>query len=85
MALGAAHLNARNHSGGDSVAIGIIIISLYHRLHTPFFSSSSSSSVNEHRPQSWPLLSFLVHAGLFCCLHSPPNSDVDYRIFNVRM
>ena len=26
---------------------------------------SSSSSVNGHRPQSWSLLSFLVHAGHF--------------------
>ena len=48
-------------------------------------SSSSSSSVNGHLPQSWPLLSFLVPAGLFCCFHSPPNSDMDYRIFNVHM
>ena len=43
----------------------------------------SSSSVNDHWPQSWPLPSFLVHAGLFCCFHSPPNSDMDCKIFNV--
>ena len=46
-------------------------------------SSSFSSSVNDHQPQSWTLPSFLVHAGLFLCFHSPPNSDMDYRIFNV--
>ena len=40
-------------------------------------SSSSSSSINDHWPQSWLLLSFLVHAELFCCFHSPPNSDMD--------
>ena len=28
---------------------------------------------------------FLVHVGLFRCFHSPPNSDMDYRIFNVLM
>ena len=33
--------------------------------------SFSSSFVNDHRPQNWPLLSFLVHAGLFRCFHSP--------------
>ena len=27
----------------------------------------------------------LVHAGLFWWFHSPPNSDMDYRIFNMRM
>ena len=27
----------------------------------------------------------LVHAGLFCCFHSPPISDMDYMIFNMRM
>ena len=27
----------------------------------------------------------LVHAGLFCCFHNSPNSDTDYRIFNVHM
>ena len=26
-----------------------------------------------------------VHAGLFGCCPNPPNSDMDYRIFNVRM
>ena len=26
-----------------------------------------------------------MHAGLFCCFHSPPNSDMDYRIFNMHM
>ena len=30
-------------------------------------------------------LTLLVHAGLFCCFHSPPNSDMDYRIFNLLM
>ena len=30
-------------------------------------------------------LTLSVHAGLFWCFHSPPHSDVDYRIFNVRM
>ena len=27
----------------------------------------------------------LAHAGLFWCFHCPPNSDMDYRIFNVPM
>ena len=27
----------------------------------------------------------LVHAGLFGCFHKPPNSEVDCRIFNVRV
>ena len=27
----------------------------------------------------------LVHAGLFCCVHSPLNSDMGYRIFNLLM
>ena len=35
MALIASDLNA-GHSGGDSVAIGIYIISLFPDLHTPF-------------------------------------------------
>ena len=30
-------------------------------------------------------LTLLVHAGLFGCFHSPPNSEMDCRIFNVRM
>ena len=30
-------------------------------------------------------LIILVHAGLFWCFHNAPNSDMDYRIFNVRM
>ena len=42
---------------------------------------SSSSSVNDNRPQSWPLLSLLVQAGICSSFHSPPNSDMDYRIF----
>ena len=42
----------------------------------------TSSSVNDHRLRSCPLLSFLVHAGLYCCFHSPQNSDMGYRIFN---
>ena len=25
-----------------------------------------------------------VHAWVFLCFHNPPNSDIDYRIFNVR-
>ena len=25
----------------------------------------------------------MVHAGCFECFHNPPNSDMDYRIFNV--
>ena len=29
------------------------------------------------------LHTFLVHAGLFHCFHKAPNSDMDYRIFNV--
>ena len=29
-------------------------------------------------------LTLLVHAGLVWCFHNPPNSDKDYRIFNVR-
>ena len=29
-------------------------------------------------------LTLLVHAGLFWCFHNPPNSNLDYRIFNVR-
>ena len=28
-------------------------------------------------------LTLLAHAGLFWCFHSPPNSDMDYRILNV--
>ena len=54
-------------------------------VETAGYSSASSSSVNDHRPQSWPLLSFLVHAGLFCCFHILlfPNSDMDYKIFNM--
>ena len=28
-------------------------------------------------------LTLLGHAGLFCFFHSPPNSDVDYRIFKL--
>ena len=28
-------------------------------------------------------LTLLVYAGLFCCFHSPPNSDMDYKILNV--
>ena len=43
---------------------------------------ASSSSVNDYRPQSCPSV-ILVHAWLFCCVHSPPNSDMDDRIFNV--
>ena len=27
----------------------------------------------------------LAHAGLFWCFYNPSNSDMDYRIFNVRM
>ena len=27
----------------------------------------------------------LVHAGLFCCFHSPLNSDMDCRSFNNNM
>ena len=30
-------------------------------------------------------LTLLVHAWLFWCFHNPPNSNMDYRIFNVRM
>ena len=30
-------------------------------------------------------VTLLVHAGLFWCFHSPPNSDMDYRIFNMCM
>ena len=30
-------------------------------------------------------LTLLVHAGLFWCFHNPPNCDIDYRIFNMRM
>ena len=41
-----------------------------------------SYSVQLQHDEDWH---FLVHAGLFCCIHSPPNSDMDYRIFNVRM
>ena len=26
----------------------------------------------------------VVHVGLYWCFHSPPNSDMDYRIFNTR-
>ena len=56
-------------------------------VETAGYSSTSSSSVNDHRPQSWPLRSFLVHAGIFCCFHILlfPNSDMDYRIFNLWM
>ena len=32
--------------------------------------------------QLYPVL--LVHAGFFSCFHNPPNSDTEYRIFNVR-
>ena len=31
------------------------------------------------------LSTLVVHDGLFWCLHNPPNSYLDYRIFNVRM
>ena len=41
MALIAAHLNA-GRSGGDSVVIGIYILSLFPHLHTPFPSFSPS-------------------------------------------
>ena len=41
MALIAAHLNA-GRSGGDSVVIGISILSLFPHLHTPFPSFSPS-------------------------------------------
>jgi len=30
-------------------------------------------------------LILLVHDGLFWCFHSPPNSDMGYKIFNVRI
>ena len=30
-------------------------------------------------------LTLLVLAGLFQCFHNPPNSDVDYRIFNMHI
>ena len=30
-------------------------------------------------------LTLLVHAGLFQCFHSPPNSDMDYRIFKMHI
>ena len=43
-----------------------------------------SSSVQ--RPTSpLKILTLLVHAGLFWCFHNPPDSDMDYRIFNVRV
>ena len=38
-----------------------------------------------HLEQSEAGLTLLVHAGLFCRFHNPPSSDMDYRIFNVRM
>ena len=28
---------------------------------------------------------FLMHAGLFSCYHNPPNPDVDFGIFNLRL
>ena len=38
------------------------------------------------RPTSpWWRLTLLVHAGLFWCFQNPPNSDMDYRISNMRM
>ena len=30
-------------------------------------------------------VTLLVHAGLFSRFHNPPNSDIDYRIFNMHM
>ena len=46
MALIASHLNA-GHSGGDSVAIGITILSLSPHLHTPFSPSLISLMVSQ--------------------------------------
>ena len=45
---------------------------------TSFLSLVSSLNMMKTRTLSVP-------AGLFCCFHNPPNSDMDYRIFNVRM
>ena len=28
---------------------------------------------------------YLAHAGLLCCFHNPPNSDMHYTVFNERM
>ena len=47
--------------------------------------SSFSSFVKCQTSASWWLWHLLVHAGLFWWFHNPPNSDMDYRIFNVRM
>ena len=45
-----------------------------------FFRISQLESVLTRRR-----LTLLVHAGLFCCFHSPSNSDMDYMILNVCM
>lgn len=46
-----------------------------------FFSSIDLHQLQES--EDTPTL--LVHAGLVCFVHVPPSSDVDYRIFKVRM
>ena len=33
----------------------------------------------------WKLMTLLVRTGVFWCFHNPPNSDMDYRIFNMQM
>ena len=43
-----------------------------------FFRIASNSNILK-------TLTRLVHAWLFWCFHNPPNSNMDYRIFHVRM
>ena len=65
----------RLHAGHFAIDQPLVCIKLFFHI---FFSIASSIN-------TWKALTYSVHAGLFECFHNPPNSDMDHRIFNVRM
>ena len=63
---------------GDQCDYSFIVWCFYQTVIVYFRIVSNFSSLKS--------MTLLVHAGLFWCFHrNPPNSDVDYRIFDVRM
>ena len=73
--------------GGHRLCLGYKFLSLFRSLLQTFlliffffFFFRIVSNFNMMKT-----LTLLVHAGLFCCFHSPLNSVMDYRVFNVHM
>ena len=71
--------------GGGGVVVVVVVVVVGAAAAAVMIAFIKRYSPLSSRLKAFHVYFLLAHIGLFCCLHNPPNSGTECRIFNVRM